>query len=360
MDHYSLHTYDAPTHVSFDEEQLKVITHCFARETVPEIMQALVEIVNDPTDNQREWATRTYNRMKNSSPLSLMVTNEYFEMARHKPLTFFECLTMEYRLAQRFTKTKDYWEGINSIFERRPPKWEHPSIDKISQDMVDSFFEPMGDIRLELKIVKSRPNEPTPDYPALLAAYGEQHDVRLPAPEMMDEKDGGFYWSRMVPCEDRLTLKDKRKIPSITYIKRLMMELDSIVGKLLALREGLEPKVMRNKEYYEHTAPRALEKGSEILHAWILQIELPGQYRAAVKECIACMKPLLQTIRESDMVMDVYLPKLVGPIWEARRGFAILRAALVSPIDIIGAEMKEDILEQEGLQDLEEVDWHLL
>ena len=116
----------------------EVIDRCFGENSLEDVINAL-------NREKNVWATRIVEELMKKSPTSLKVT---FRLIRDaKKLDFDSALRLEYRLSQRMVKHVDYHEGVYAIVidKAHKPKWEPGSIEKVSDEFVDSLFEPLDD-----------------------------------------------------------------------------------------------------------------------------------------------------------------------------------------------------------------------
>jgi len=113
---------------------LDEIKNHFSKLSVQEIFQSLEE------DNS-DFAQETLKTLKSRSPVSLLVTFQHLQMARDDD--FDTVIARDYRLACAFFSKHDVYEGIRAqlIDKDRNPRWEHASIDEISQGDIDYYFE---------------------------------------------------------------------------------------------------------------------------------------------------------------------------------------------------------------------------
>ncbi|THU74510.1 hypothetical protein C4D60_Mb04t34130 [Musa balbisiana] len=99
--------------------RLEVIDKCFGHETVEEILDALI----------REGRFQTLD----------------------------ECLVREYRMSLHGISkpvSHDFCEGVRARLVEKDlaPKWDPPTLEKVSKDMVDYYFSPLGEFEPELKL----------------------------------------------------------------------------------------------------------------------------------------------------------------------------------------------------------------
>ncbi|CAL9089275.1 unnamed protein product [Musa textilis] len=132
--------------------RLEVIDKCFGHETVEEILDALeVEVAR----SNQDWCISALKKLKEASPLSLKVSLRSIREGRFQTLD--ECLVREYRMSlQGISKpvSHDFCEGVRARLVEKDlaPKWDPPTLEKVSKDMVDYYFSPLGEFEPELKL----------------------------------------------------------------------------------------------------------------------------------------------------------------------------------------------------------------
>ncbi|KAE8697516.1 3-hydroxyisobutyryl-CoA hydrolase-like protein 2 [Hibiscus syriacus] len=104
---------------------------------------------NDP------WCNSTLKKLKQASPLSLKVSLRSIREGRFQTLD--QCLIREYRMScQGISKqiSNDFCEGDRArvLDKDFAPKWEPPSLEKVSDDMVDQYFAPLGESEPNLEL----------------------------------------------------------------------------------------------------------------------------------------------------------------------------------------------------------------
>lgn len=130
------------------EELRPVIDRCFSAHSVEEIVERLA----DETGEWADWAAKTRATLLERCPLSLKVTYAHLRRGQsYKSLK--EALTIEYRLARRFVAEPEHYEGIRAaiIDKTRKPVWRFASLPAVSDELVQSFFEPLPEGDIELK-----------------------------------------------------------------------------------------------------------------------------------------------------------------------------------------------------------------
>ena len=118
------------------------IDSCFAKATVPDIVQALIDLDSD-------WARDCLNTLRQRSPLMLHVVLEQIHRARH--MTLANDLRMERDLVRhcfytehldRSGHSSETVEGIRAlaIDKDHSPQWNPSRIEDITEEMVAPFF----------------------------------------------------------------------------------------------------------------------------------------------------------------------------------------------------------------------------
>lgn len=114
---------------------------CFSKSNVENIIAAL--------DAGSDWAKAQAEILATKSPLSLKIA--------HRQLTegallqdFREVMAMEYRIATRVVRTRNFIEGVRAVLIDRDnkPEWDPHVLGAVSEKYVDSFFAPLGEDEL--------------------------------------------------------------------------------------------------------------------------------------------------------------------------------------------------------------------
>lgn len=121
-----------------------IIDQCFGGNTVEEIMQNL-EAANTPEASQ--WLLILDKR----SPISQKVSLELLRHNRGKSLK--ECLTIEFRLSQKFARNYDFFEGVRALLvdKDNDPNWQPRHLSYVTDEMIKQYFEGLGELELLLK-----------------------------------------------------------------------------------------------------------------------------------------------------------------------------------------------------------------
>ncbi len=139
---------EAPISVLLDElavdpgpaplaELEEVIDRCFAGEDIESVAAALA-------GDGSAWAAETLAVLRSKSPTSVKVTFRLLREARQRD--FEADMKMEYRLAQRFMATDDFFEGVRALLIDKDgaPAWNPPRFEAVSDGVVDAFFSPLS------------------------------------------------------------------------------------------------------------------------------------------------------------------------------------------------------------------------
>ncbi len=91
-----------------------------------------------------EFARETLATLKSRSPTSLAIADRHIRAARALDLR--QTLIQDYRLAARCLENPDFAEGVRAalIDKDQRPRWSPASLDKVSDEMADRYFAPLG------------------------------------------------------------------------------------------------------------------------------------------------------------------------------------------------------------------------
>ncbi|OWM72607.1 hypothetical protein CDL15_Pgr013075 [Punica granatum] len=114
-----------------------VINKCFSRNTE-----------NEVTSGAEKWIKDAYRSMKSASPTSLKVTLKSIREGRRQNLE--QCLFREFFISGhmvRGTVNRDFYEGSRALlFDKdKKPRWNPPSLELVTEEIVNRFFEDMDD-----------------------------------------------------------------------------------------------------------------------------------------------------------------------------------------------------------------------
>uniref|UniRef100_A0A7S4QIR7 3-hydroxyisobutyryl-CoA hydrolase n=1 Tax=Ditylum brightwellii TaxID=49249 RepID=A0A7S4QIR7_9STRA len=112
------------------------------KSSVEEIIESL------KSEGENKFGQETISSLSKMSPTSLKVTLE--GVKRGATLSnIAEVLKMEYRMSQGFMRAanSDFYEGIRALLvdKDRNPKWNPAMLEEVTDDMVESFFQELGD-----------------------------------------------------------------------------------------------------------------------------------------------------------------------------------------------------------------------
>ncbi|MFF1254734.1 enoyl-CoA hydratase/isomerase family protein [Pseudarthrobacter sp. NPDC058329] len=97
-------------------------------------------------------AARAADTIEAKSPTSVKVT--LASLRRVKGRTLDEALAQEYRVGLRFLAAPDFREGIRAqvVDKDRSPRWSPPTLAEVPPQLVERFFEPLGNKELDLQL----------------------------------------------------------------------------------------------------------------------------------------------------------------------------------------------------------------
>jgi enoyl-CoA hydratase/carnithine racemase len=113
------------------------IDKCFSAETLQEIEANL-------TKHGGEWAGRQLTALRKLSPLSMAITLEQLKRCANR--SFEDTMTIEYRMSQECMRPDhDFFEGVRALLidKDQKPKWNPPTIDGVTRQMVEAHFKPL-------------------------------------------------------------------------------------------------------------------------------------------------------------------------------------------------------------------------
>ncbi|KAK2977633.1 hypothetical protein RJ640_020540, partial [Escallonia rubra] len=115
---------------------------------------------SEATKTDDAWCISTLKRLKDAaSPLSLKVSLRSIREGRFQTLD--QCLIREYRMSMHSISEQistDFSEGVRSrlVDKDYAPKWNPPTLDQVSNDMVDQYFSPLGAVEPDLHLPKKQ------------------------------------------------------------------------------------------------------------------------------------------------------------------------------------------------------------
>ncbi|MBP2161534.1 MULTISPECIES: enoyl-CoA hydratase/isomerase family protein [Asticcacaulis] len=131
---------EAVSHPSY-APHMATINRCFAHDTMAQISIAL-------NAEGSEWALKQAEILTKRSPQSLAVALKQLREGRGMT-SFEEVMKMEYRLACRITRTRDFSEGVRAVIEDKDnaPAWL-ASVDL--SPVIEHMFDSLGNMDLQL------------------------------------------------------------------------------------------------------------------------------------------------------------------------------------------------------------------
>lgn len=118
-------------------DQLPAIDECFGHSRLEDIYAAL-------RWRGDAWANETLQTLSKLSPLSQKVTLREVREGAGRSLA--DCLRMEFRMVHHCcTARTDFVEGVSALLinKRGQAKWDPPTIEQVTLEMVDAFFQPI-------------------------------------------------------------------------------------------------------------------------------------------------------------------------------------------------------------------------
>jgi enoyl-CoA hydratase len=114
------------------------IDRCFAGDSLAAIEAALER-------DGGEFGAEALAAMRQRSPLSLQIT--LAQLRKGAALTFEEAMALELRLATRFMRGHDFFEGVRALLidKDKQPRWAYPDTGSVPQEVVDACFAPLGE-----------------------------------------------------------------------------------------------------------------------------------------------------------------------------------------------------------------------
>ncbi|XP_059651596.1 3-hydroxyisobutyryl-CoA hydrolase-like protein 1, mitochondrial [Cornus florida] len=132
--------------------RIETLNKCFGHATVEEIIDALE---SEAARTQEDWCISALKNLKYASPLSLKVSLRSIREGRFQTLD--QCLVREYQMSlQGISRqiSNDFCEGVRARMVEKDlaPKWDPPSLEQVSKDMVDQYFSPLSEVEPELEL----------------------------------------------------------------------------------------------------------------------------------------------------------------------------------------------------------------
>lgn len=114
-------------------QHVDIINHCFAQDSMEEIIEALRHSGHD-------WALNVSVQLSTKSPLSLKVT--LLQIRRARRLDVNACLQMDDTLVRHFMSGHDFYEGVRALIidKDKSPRWSPPDLHAAHDEIVFSYF----------------------------------------------------------------------------------------------------------------------------------------------------------------------------------------------------------------------------
>src|SRR5438477_214565 len=129
--------------LSGNGSQRTAIDRCFGAGSVEAIVAALRQ-------EQGEWAKGGLAAMERASPLSLKLAFRLYE--RGARLEIEEALRLEFRVMQHVLEGHDFYQGVRAVLvdKDHKPRWQHASLEQVSEADVARHFQSIGNRELKL------------------------------------------------------------------------------------------------------------------------------------------------------------------------------------------------------------------
>ncbi|MCJ1290723.1 hypothetical protein MMC34_002265 [Xylographa carneopallida] len=125
----------------------RAIDRCFCYNSVEQIIEALQQ----ESGETALWAEKTLKTLSERSPTSMKVALRQMELGRTWDIS--DTFRRENHIASKFMEHPDFVSGVSAKLINKPPttpKWEPPSLEQISREEVDAFFNVEGTMPLPL------------------------------------------------------------------------------------------------------------------------------------------------------------------------------------------------------------------
>lgn len=143
--------------------RLDIVDKCFSKETVEEILASLEQEAVHGSDT---WILAAIESLKKASPTSLKISLRLIRVGRIQRIG--QCLLLDYRLCSHLLRKElsaDFFEGCRALLidRDRNPKWDPPTLDLVTEEMVDRYFAHIDDPEWEdLKLPERRSAKMSP------------------------------------------------------------------------------------------------------------------------------------------------------------------------------------------------------
>jgi len=135
-----------PEGVSYLAIHQEAIDRCFDSSRMEDIIRNLEQ-------EQTEWATQTAQTLRKMCPASLKVVLK--QLRKAKTMAMHEIMKMELRIGVRMVERYDISEGVRAVLidKDNKPQWDPPTLEAVTNEIVDACFAPFKDEKDELQFV---------------------------------------------------------------------------------------------------------------------------------------------------------------------------------------------------------------
>ncbi|WP_455481349.1 enoyl-CoA hydratase/isomerase family protein [Bartonella sp. B12(2025)] len=120
-------------------ETRSVISTCFGAHTLEKCM----ELLHKKSNEGSLFAKECYDILQLRSPTSLKII--WKQMKQNSPQTLEDCMKIENRIAHHMINSHDFYEGVRAMLieKDKTPKWQPDKLLDITDDMIDTYFQPV-------------------------------------------------------------------------------------------------------------------------------------------------------------------------------------------------------------------------
>lgn len=112
--------------------------------------ETLAALIANLKATDTDFARDIEQTLSRMSPTSLKLTFE--QMKRGRQLSFDDVMRMELRMVKRVMERRDFHEGVRAVIldKDNKPSWSPAALGEVRDDAIASYFEPLGDLELDL------------------------------------------------------------------------------------------------------------------------------------------------------------------------------------------------------------------
>jgi enoyl-CoA hydratase/carnithine racemase len=117
------------------------INYCFQPNSIQDIVKRLTEVAEGKVEGcDQDLAKDWLKRIRRHSPISCGVVTE--QILRGADMNLDDVFKMEYGISQAFMEHGEFYEGVRALLidKCRTPKWKHSSIEDVTVEDVQFFF----------------------------------------------------------------------------------------------------------------------------------------------------------------------------------------------------------------------------